>query len=285
MSGVVAQRKRSVEFLLGLGVFFIPVIFSWFLLRKGHSTIARILGFAWLAAGLLILVPAAYRAILALNIDAPAEPRKTYLSSQIAASYDENTAAADMTFKEQRVQVSGKVTDVNTDFLGYPYLEMAGTNPSFGPQFKFAKSDAQAVAAVRKELTVHVICTGQGEIAETPMFDDCKILKTYHSFQIAASYDEDIARADMRFKGKRVMVSGEVTDNNTDFLGYPYLEMVGTTPDFGPQFKFAKSDALVVAAVKKGSTVRLMCTGRGNIAETPIFEDCKIAKRFPASSN
>ncbi|MBO9552068.1 hypothetical protein [Pseudomonas sp.] len=277
MSGVVVQRKRGVKFLLGLGVFFIPLIFSWFLLRKGHSTLARILGFAWLAAGLLILASAAYRTISAANIEAPAGPLKTYLSSQIAASYDENTVAADMKFKEQRVKVSGKVTDVSTDFLGYPYLEMAGTNTDVGPQFKFAKSDAQVVAAVKKGLTVHVICTGQGEVAETPMFDNCKILSTYHSVQIAASYEEDTAKADMRFKGKRVEVSGEVTDINTDFLGYPYLEMVGTNPGYGPQFKFAKSDALVVATVKKGSTVQLNCTGRGNIAETPIFEDCKMA--------
>ncbi|MEN9911688.1 MAG: hypothetical protein RI956_132 [Pseudomonadota bacterium] len=35
--------------MLGIGIFFIPVIFSWFTLRKGYSTLAKILSFVWLA--------------------------------------------------------------------------------------------------------------------------------------------------------------------------------------------------------------------------------------------
>lgn len=42
------RPKRTVGFLLGVGITFLPVIFSWFLLRKGYSTFARIVGFAWL---------------------------------------------------------------------------------------------------------------------------------------------------------------------------------------------------------------------------------------------
>src|SRR5690606_2927644 len=32
-------QERKVGILLGLGVFFFPWIFSWFTLRKGHSTL------------------------------------------------------------------------------------------------------------------------------------------------------------------------------------------------------------------------------------------------------
>lgn len=44
---------RPVSLLLGLGIFVMPYIFVWFLLRKGHSTTSRITGFSWLFVMLL----------------------------------------------------------------------------------------------------------------------------------------------------------------------------------------------------------------------------------------
>lgn len=48
------NTQRSVSFLLGLGIFFVPFIFAWFTLRKGHSNVARIIAFTWL--GLMLVV-------------------------------------------------------------------------------------------------------------------------------------------------------------------------------------------------------------------------------------
>ena len=39
---------RPVSFLLGLGILLAPYIFSWFTLREGHSTVARLVSFGWL---------------------------------------------------------------------------------------------------------------------------------------------------------------------------------------------------------------------------------------------
>ncbi|WP_017940289.1 hypothetical protein [Zestomonas thermotolerans] len=41
--------SRNVGFWLGVGIFLFPVIFVWFLLRQGHSTTSRVIGFVWLA--------------------------------------------------------------------------------------------------------------------------------------------------------------------------------------------------------------------------------------------
>jgi hypothetical protein len=46
-------EERSVGIGLGLGIFCIPVIFSWFTLRNGHTEFARIAAFAWL--GVIVL--------------------------------------------------------------------------------------------------------------------------------------------------------------------------------------------------------------------------------------
>lgn len=49
----VLDAKRPVPLWLGLAVFMLPPIFVWFLLRKGHTTTQRVVGFSWL--GLIAL--------------------------------------------------------------------------------------------------------------------------------------------------------------------------------------------------------------------------------------
>lgn len=53
-STVYPTQSRKVGILLGIGILFIPHIFSWFTLRKGHSNLARTVSFVWL--GILLLM-------------------------------------------------------------------------------------------------------------------------------------------------------------------------------------------------------------------------------------
>lgn len=52
------ETKRKFNPFLALGIAFLPVIFVWFLLRRGHSTTARIVGFVWTAVFMLAAVSA-----------------------------------------------------------------------------------------------------------------------------------------------------------------------------------------------------------------------------------
>lgn len=45
---------RKVSFLLGFGIFWMPYIFAWFTLRKGHSSKARWVSFLWMIFVLII---------------------------------------------------------------------------------------------------------------------------------------------------------------------------------------------------------------------------------------
>lgn len=190
MNDVTAPAKRQVGFLLGIGILFIPMIFSWLLLRKGHSVISRIIGFAWLVLGFLIVLAAPSTPTSARTSPvqqastsssasapaaAPAEPLKSFTARQVALSYEENTVAADMQFKDKKVKISGRITDINTDFMGNPYLVLAGANEFLGPQFAFDKSDMSVMATLKKGATVNVICTGKGDVAKIPMFKDCEM--------------------------------------------------------------------------------------------------------------
>lgn len=48
--------NRSVSFLLGFGIFWMPYIFAWFTLRSGYSSTARWLSFIWMVFVLLVVI-------------------------------------------------------------------------------------------------------------------------------------------------------------------------------------------------------------------------------------
>lgn len=52
--GQPAVSARKVGILLGIGIFFLPIIFAWFTLRRGYSKLARIVSLGWMALWLVI---------------------------------------------------------------------------------------------------------------------------------------------------------------------------------------------------------------------------------------
>lgn len=102
-------------------------------------------------------------------------------------------------------------------------------------------------------------------------------LPTTTSFDLAKAYDENTVAADQAYKGKLIKITGIVADINTDFSGDPYITMKGGINQFmEPQFKFDKSSINELAGLKKGSKLTIVCTGNGDIAKTPMLEDCVI---------
>ena len=95
--------------------------------------------------------------------------------------------------------------------------------------------------------------------------------------QIARAYAENTVAADQQFKGKQFKVSGVVTDINTDIMGDPYVTLRGGDNQFmEPHFGFDKSSQDALAKLKKGDKVTLVCTGRGDVAKTPMSDSCSM---------
>jgi hypothetical protein len=72
--------RRKVGFLLGLGIAFIPAIFAFFTLRKGHSTVSRAVAFSWLGFALLITLAHDDRSTATASLAAPipaTQPQET----------------------------------------------------------------------------------------------------------------------------------------------------------------------------------------------------------------
>ena len=149
-----------------------PYIFAWFLLRKGYSRSARVVGFSWMFIGLLGLmvnkVPhtkspdfdpvaaAQQRAQLKAEQEArEIEALPLYKASELARAYADNTVAADQEFKGKRFKVTGTVDAINTDFLGKPYVSLrGGVNQFMEPQFAFDKDQVDDLAELRKGMKV-----------------------------------------------------------------------------------------------------------------------------------
>jgi hypothetical protein len=184
---------RKVGPLLVIGIVLFPLLFAWFTLRKGHSTISRVISFGWLVLCFVIVfageaentssstepATSTTQSSLQREQDEAAERQRAIddlpvvTSQALSAAYDENTVAADQRFKDKQFKVKGTVTEISTDIMGDPYITLKGTNMFLEPQFKFDKDATEQLAQLKKGMSVELICTGRGDIAKTPMSDDC----------------------------------------------------------------------------------------------------------------
>lgn len=184
---------RKVDFGFALGIFFLPWIFGWFLLGKGYSPKARVLGIGWLAVTAYIFLAVRDPAPPSISTSsAPSKPvvsqqetqasrlasLSTFTAAQLTTAYDRNTVAADQQFKGKQFKVTGVVSSINTDFRGRPYVTMqGGVNQFMEPQFSFEDAKDPAIARLQKGSKVTLACTGKGDIAKTPMSEDCEFVR------------------------------------------------------------------------------------------------------------
>lgn len=98
-------------------------------------------------------------------------------ANELVEAYEANTVAADAKFKGHRFIINAKISDINTDFTGSPVLVLAGGVNQFSlPQAELAESERQTAAALKKGQRISLGCTGKGDIAKTPMMNECVIV-------------------------------------------------------------------------------------------------------------
>lgn len=84
---------RSVSSLFGLGILFIPFLFSWFTLRKGYSATARIMSFSWLILAIVI-------------VNSPVSPNNGLISKSNTSYAKSNTGQASSSKRLSRAQIN-----------------------------------------------------------------------------------------------------------------------------------------------------------------------------------
>jgi hypothetical protein len=181
MAQVQAQLRvqviRSVGFWLGVGILLFPIIFVWFLLRQGHSTTSRAIGFAWLALVLVGMATSERSPSRSVSnnqsqpdkVAAPSVPLTEFTAQQLVQAYDRNTVAADQQFKDKRFKVTGVVDSINTDLFGNPYVTLRGGVKQFmQPQFGLDNAHANYAAGLQYGMRITMTCRGRGDVANPP---------------------------------------------------------------------------------------------------------------------
>ena len=103
-------------------------------------------------------------------------PEFSTTAKDIAAAYEKNTVSADNRFKGKRFEVSGFISDINTDIMGHAVIVVkGGVNEFMEPQAQLEDSERQKAASLVKGQKIAMICTGKGDIVKTPMMESCKI--------------------------------------------------------------------------------------------------------------
>lgn len=178
-------QKRVVSFPLGLGIFFFPLIFAWFTLRQGHSTLAKVLSFGWLILGLLFFysvgssTPNADSTSTSTQptvAEAPQEQQVIQVSANdLYRHYEANEVAADKQFKGQLLEVTGIVEKIDSGISD-------GANVHFkvGDQYSFNNVTASGddtfdnfAATLSKGNKITIRCIGAGEVIGSPFLKKC----------------------------------------------------------------------------------------------------------------
>ena len=175
-------EERSVGILLGIGILFIPLIFAWFTLRKGHTTKAKIISFVWLVLSLVIVGSqdgtnsSSSSASSTAPISAPAETVMQVSIRDILSAYEGNEVGADNKYKGNIIQVTGIISSVKKDIMDNLYVTL-GTGAQFQiPEIQafFDDSMNNQLGQLRKGSQLTVICRVDGLMMNV-LAKDCVI--------------------------------------------------------------------------------------------------------------
>ena len=190
---IATPARRPVGLALGFGIFLVPVIFAWFTLRKGYSSTAKVISFAWLAFSLIIFAsqdgakktPASNASSQGSYEAAPVDAAIQVEIHQIISDYEGNEVAADNRYKGNQVQVTGIVWDIKKDIMDNLYV-MLGSEIKSDLQIQirapgsremqayFDDSMSSQLGSLQKGQRLTVVCTVKGLMMNV-IGEDCII--------------------------------------------------------------------------------------------------------------
>ncbi|MFA8450332.1 MAG: hypothetical protein ACEPOW_06540 [Bacteroidales bacterium] len=106
-----------------------------------------------------------------------------------------------------------------------------------------------------------------------------EIVKKYSSInttaiQIIKEYSENEVAADLKFKGKRISISGTIGNLSRDILNNVYICLKGRDKDFRSVQCYI-ADAELVSRLKKGETVTVVGTCEGMMMNI-LIKNCDL---------
>ena len=97
------------------------------------------------------------------------------------------------------------------------------------------------------------------------------------SEQISRTYSNNVRAADKRFKGKRIVISGNVSAISQDEQGNPQLAMPGPLSKTAVKLGFGKDSADKIATTEIGRQFASICTVNGFSDDTVMMDNCQTS--------
>ncbi|NYF34733.1 hypothetical protein [Stenotrophomonas sp. JAI102] len=91
--------------------------------------------------------------------------------------------------------------------------------------------------------------------------------------QLYRDYEANEVAADVLYKGKRLLISGEVVSIQTDLMDKPQVHLKAGSIEQVMISGLSKEEAGVLS---KGDAVLAACTGNGMILGSPVTRDCEL---------
>jgi hypothetical protein len=97
--------------------------------------------------------------------------------------------------------------------------------------------------------------------------------------ELATAYEEDAGAASRRFRDSRFLVTGVLTSIDNNVAEGPVVVLNGgANHATHPQATLSRSEKAKAASLVIGTSISLICTGRGDAAKAPLMKNCVIRR-------
>lgn len=116
-----------------------------------------------------------------------------------------------------------------------------------------------------------------GRMSDAPKVPAGESARIIDVTDLVGDYADNTVRADAKYKGQRLAMTAVASRISTDMLNRPYLTLQsGLIIRKHVTANMADGQADGVGRLRSGQTVRLLCTGGGDIGKVPVLNDCRL---------
>lgn len=97
--------------------------------------------------------------------------------------------------------------------------------------------------------------------------------------QLSKAYDENKVAADAKYEGKKLEISGVISDIGKDITGTPYVVLKGVEYKlFGVQCMFPRAKEAALINLTKGQSLTVQGKLSGELIGNVVVRDCEIVQ-------
>lgn len=217
---------------------------------------------------------------------APAQVDAIEISAEdLWLAYDQNSVGADEKYTGKTLKVTGDVRSIGEDVLGQTYITLDVGETLMSIQCYFEGDAIKGIIDLLEGDHVTLVGKCEGKTLNVTM-EDCTIVTSSSSSpttddsqttepdeldvieisaaDLFAEYDDNAVAADAKYKGKKLKVTGIVSDIGTDILDQVYVSLDTGEYFFTIQCYFSdKDEESKVAQLSKGDEIAVLGTCEG----------------------